>query len=237
MSYLVLAIVQGITEFLPISSTGHLNLYQHFFHLTPSLSLDIFLHGGTLIAVLFVFRKQFRYFWKNFWYIIMASIPAGIIGILFKEQFDTLFANVKLLPFFFLITTMFLFLTKNLKTNQSRLTYKNALIIGIFQAIALLPGVSRSGATIAAGLLVGLPPLEAFNFSFALFIPATLGAIVLAYKDIVFFPSLIIPTILTIITGILALNFLKKTLISKNFWKFSLYTFILALILLLVLNF
>lgn len=228
MNY-ILAVIQGISEFLPISSTGHLNLVQYFFKLSPSLTLDILFHAGTLLAVLFFFRNQIKYFFQNFWYILIGSIPAAIIGVLLKSQFENIFADIKLLPIFFLITSILIYLTKYFKNNTKKINFQNALIIGLFQALAILPGVSRSGATIFAGLLVGLSPIEAFNFSFALFIPATLGAIFLGFNELNFSSNYLLPFILTIIVGIFALNFLKKSLLSKNFWKFSMYTFILVI--------
>jgi len=228
MNY-ILGIIQGISEFLPISSTGHLNLAQHLFGSKPSLSLDIFLHLATLLSVLFFFRKFIKYFFDNLIYIIIASVPVAIIGLLFQEKIDNIFSDIKLLPLFFLITSIFVLSTKYIKSTNTRLNYKNALIIGLFQCIALLPGVSRSGTTIMAGLLMGLSPLEAFNFSFALFIPATIGAVVFGLKDFSFTPSLIPVFILTFFVGVLSLSILKKSLLSKNFWKFSIYTFILAI--------
>ena len=228
MNY-ILGIIQGISEFLPISSTGHLNLAQHLFGSKPSLSLDIFLHLATLLSVLFFFRKFIKYFFDNLIYIIIASVPVAIIGLLFQEKIDNIFSDIKLLPLFFLITSIFVLSTKYIKSTNTRLNYKNALIIGLFQCIALLPGVSRSGTTIMAGLLMGLSPLEAFNFSFALFIPATIGAVVFGLKDFSFTPSLIPVFILTFFVGVLSLSILKKSLLSKNFWKFSIYTFILVL--------
>jgi len=231
MYYFLLAIIQGISEFLPISSTGHLNLAQHLFKLTPSLSLDIFLHIGTLIAVLFFFRNQIKYFFSNIFFIVLASVPAALVGILFKSQISNIFSSISFLPYFFLITSILLFSTKFIKVKNNHLSIKNALIIGLFQALAILPGVSRSGATITAGLLMGLSPLEAFNFSFCLFIPATLGAVLLDYKNLTFSSSLLLPLILTILVGLVSLNILKNILISKNFWKFGIYTLILAIIL------
>jgi len=228
MNY-ILGFIQGISEFLPISSTGHLNLAQYLFGFKPSLSFDIFLHLATLFSVLFFFRKFIKYFFDNLIYIIIASIPVAVIGFIFQDKIDNIFSDIKLLPIFFLITSIFVFSTKFFKNYKQKLNYKKALIIGLFQCIALLPGVSRSGTTIMAGLLVGLSPLEAFNFSFALFIPATIGAVILGLKDFSFTPNLIPVFILTFLVGLFALNILKKSLQSRNFWKFSIYTFILAL--------
>jgi len=234
-----LSLIQGIAEFLPISSSGHLNLAQHFLNLEPSLTLDIFLNTATFLSVLFFFRKQVPYFFKNLKYIIVASIPAGLVGILFKHQISSIFADIKLLPFFFFITSIFVFSTKFFKSKQFKLDYKKAIIIGIFQAIAILPGVSRAGATIFAGLLLGLTSIEAFNFSFCLFIPASLGALALDIKDMsisgIFNLEYLLAFIITFLTGILALNILKKVLVGKKFWIFGIYTFILAIILFFIL--
>ena len=238
-SYL-LGLVQGITEFLPISSSGHLNLLQHFFGLTPSLSLDIFLNTATLLSVIFFFKNQIKYFFANLKYIIIASIPAALVGILLKDQVELIFGDIKLLPYFFLITSALLISTKFIKNkSESKLNYKNALIIGIMQAVAILPAVSRAGSTITTGLWLGLAPVEAFNFSFCLFIVASLGTIVLDYKNLLmasnFSPVMLATFFITFVAGIIALYLLKKVLVSKNFWYFGIYTVILAVVLFFVL--
>jgi undecaprenyl-diphosphatase len=236
---IVLSLLQGIAEFLPISSSGHLNLAQYFFKLSPSLTLDIFLNTATFLSVLFFFRNQIKYFFKNLLFIFIASIPAGLVGILFKDQVNSIFADIKLLPFFFLLTSIFVFSTKFFAPKDTKLDIKKALIIGIFQAIAILPGVSRAGATIFAGLLLGLAPIEAFNFSFCLFIPASLGALILGAKDMstsgIFNPQYLLAFIITFITGIIALNILKKVLAGHKFWMFGIYTFVLAIVLFFIL--
>lgn len=234
-SYL-LGLVQGITEFLPISSSGHLNLLQHFFGLTPSLSLDIFLNTATLFSVLFFFKNQIKYFFDNLHYIIVASIPAALVGILLKHQVENIFSDINLLPYFFLITSALLISTKFIKSKtESKLNYKTALIIGIMQAVAILPAISRAGATITTGLWLGLAPVDAFNFSFCLFIVASLGTIVLDYKNLFmttnFSPVMLSTFFVTFLSGIVALYLLKKVLASKNMWYFGVYTLILSLIL------
>jgi len=242
MTYLqsiILSFVQGITEFLPISSDGHLNLFQHFFRLTPSLTFDIFLHAATFLSVLFFFRNQIKYFFTNLKYIIVGSIPAVIAGFFLKDQIESLFADIKFLPFFFLITGILVLVTKFFQKGDKPLTYFSAFIIGIFQALAILPGVSRSGCTIFAALLFGLLPINAFNFSFSLFIPATAGAILLDLKNILD-PSILTSTnlvsfVITLFVGIIALTFLKKIISSNKFWVFGIYTIILALSLFFIL--
>ena len=242
MSFLqttIFSLVQGIAEFLPISSSGHLNLAQHFLNLEPSLILDIFLNTATFLSVLFFFRKQIKYFFTNLKFIIIASLPAALVGVLFKDQITSLFADIKLLPFFFILGSIFVFSTKFFNKKDTKLTYQKALIIGLFQAIAILPGVSRAGATIFAALLLGLAPIQAFSFSFCLFIPASIGAIVLNAKDLsglnLLSPEYLLAFVLTFLVGIFALGILKKVLIGKKFWIFGIYTFILALILFFIL--
>lgn len=235
---ITLSVVQGITEFLPISSDGHLNLFQHFFKLTPSLSFDVFLHAATFFSVLFFFRKQVSYFFSNLKFIIVGSIPVIIVGLFLKDQISAIFSDPKLLPFFFLITAVLVFATKFFKKNDKKITYLSAFVIGIFQALAILPGVSRSGCTIFAGLLLGLSSINAFNFSFSLFIPASLGAIVLELKNFTNGNTLsqnyIISFILTFIVGLISLSVLKKILAGSKFWIFGIYTFLLSLVLFFV---
>ncbi len=236
---ITLGIIQAVSEFLPISSDGHLNLFQHFFKLTPSLDFDIFLHAATFISVVFFFRHQIKYFFDNLKYIIIGSIPAAIIGILFKDQIESLTALPQLLPFFFLLTGFLVFSTKFIKSKNKPINYLSAFIIGIFQALAILPGVSRSGCTIFSALLLGLSPQNAFNFSFSLFIPATAGAVILGLKDIAssnfFTLNSLIAFIGTFLVGYFVLSIFQKITLNKKFWVFGVYVITLALILFFIL--
>ncbi len=236
---LILAFVQGVTEFLPISSDGHLNLVQHFFGLSPSLTFDVFLHLATFFSVLFFFRQKIPYFISNLKYIIVGSIPTVIVGFFLKDQIEGLFASPKLLPIFFLITALYALITKFLKRQDKKITYQSAFIIGIFQALALLPGVTRSGGTIFSALILGLSPVNAFNFSFSLFIPASAGAILLELKDI-FSPAILtsnnlLAFVITFFVGLAALKVLEKALTSSKYWYFGVYTLILSILLFFVL--
>ena len=230
---IILGIVQAISEFLPISSDGHLNLFQHFFNLTPSLDFDIFLHAATFLSVVFFFRHQVKYFFTNLKYIIVGSIPAAIVGVLLKDQIESIAASPHFLPYFFLFTGIMVLSTKFITTKDKPLTYFSAFIIGIFQALAILPAVSRSGGTIFSALLLGLSPQNAFNFSFSLFIPATAGAIVLGLKDIASsnFITLnnLIAFAITSIVGYFVLNIFQKITLNKKFWIFGIYVIILSL--------
>jgi undecaprenyl-diphosphatase len=234
-----LGVVQAVTEFLPISSDGHLNLFQHFFKLTPSLDFDIFLHAATFISVIFFFRHQTKYFFTNLKYIIVGSIPAAIVGILLKDQIESITAQPHFLPYFFLFTGVMVLSTKFITTKDKPLNYFSAFIIGIFQALAILPAVSRSGGTIFSALLLGLSPTSAFNFSFSLFIPATVGAIILGLKDITSsnFITLnnLIAFVITSLVGYFVLIIFQKITINKKFWIFGIYVIILALVLFFVL--
>jgi len=235
---LILAFVQGVTEFLPVSSSGHLNLFQHYFGYIPSLGFDIFLNTATLLSVLFFFRNQLKFFFSHLPQIIIASIPAALVGILFKDTVESVFSNYSLLPIFFIINSLIIFSTKKSKDKKSQITIFQAIIIGFSQAFAILPGVSRAGTTISTGLALGLSSVEAFNFSFCLFIPASLGAIILGVKDLnvsaFFSTQYLFAFIFTFLVGIFALKLLQKILKDQKIWYFGVYTLILAIILFIV---
>ncbi|HBP51414.1 MAG: Undecaprenyl-diphosphatase [Candidatus Shapirobacteria bacterium GW2011_GWE1_38_10] len=232
---IILALTQGVTEFLPVSSSGHLNLFQHFFGFTPSLSFDIFLNTATLLSVLFFFRNQIKFFFSHLPQIIIASIPATLVGFFLKDTVESVFSNIWLLPLFFLINSLILFSTKKSKGEKSEISLIQAFIVGFSQAFAIFPGVSRAGTTIATGLALGLSPVTAFNFSFALFIPASIGAILLGYKDLdvtaLITSQYLFAFLLTFIVGIIALKLLQKFLKRRQIWYFGIYTIILALLL------
>jgi undecaprenyl-diphosphatase len=236
---LLLGIVQAITEFLPVSSDGHLNLFQYLFQLTPSLDFDIFLHAATFLSVIFFFRHQTKYFFTNLKYIIVGSIPAVIVGVLLKDQIESIAASPHLLPYFFLFTGIMVLSTKFIIPKDRPLNYLSAFIIGVFQALAILPAVSRSGGTIFSAMFLGLSPQNAFNFSFSLFIPVTLGAIVLGLKDIVSsnFITLnnLIAFVVTTFVGYFILSIFQKITLNRKFWIFGIYVIFLAFTLFFIL--
>lgn len=236
---LLFSFIQGLSEFLPVSSSGHLNLAQYLFNIEPSLALDVFLNTATLLSVIFFFRKKIPYFIKNLKYIVIASLPIALIGLFFKDQIDIIFSNINYLPYFFLLGSIFVFSIKFIKKANKKKTLLTVLFIGLFQSIALLPGVSRSGVTIFTALFLGLSSIEAFNFSFSLFIPASIGALLLNAKEItslnVFNFEYILAFLVTFITGVIALSLLKKLLIKGKLWLFSIYTFLLSVLLFFIL--
>ena len=210
----MLGIIQGITEFLPVSSSGHLVIFQHLFGLKePELFFDISVHMGTLVAVIIFFRKEIQtiavslvrfsslYFKKDvsFSYIyedpntklafliVIGSIPTAILGLLFHRVADQLFSSAFIAGFMLIVTGCFLWSTRWIKKKSGNIDHfsiKAALTIGLVQGIAIMPGISRSGSTITAGLFLGLNRETAARYSFLLSIPAILGAEVLTLKDL-----------------------------------------------------
>ena len=189
----ILAIVQGIAEFLPISSSGHLNVFQTMMgKLSESAELNIVLHFGTLLAII-------GFYWKRILalltsdrrvipMLILGTVPAAIIGIYLKKMHEPLLANTLLSGMMFPITGVMLIVLSRLKKGDkeyAKMDYKMVILIGLAQAFALLPGISRSGSTIVMGSLLGLSRQSAATFSFLLAIPAILGATVLELKDII----------------------------------------------------
>jgi undecaprenyl-diphosphatase len=194
---IILGIIQGITEFFPISSSGHLVIFQALFGLKePQLAFDIFLHFGTLISIAIFFHKDIidlfnlegclrqpsRLYQSILFYIIIASIPTFIIGFLFKDAVENFFGMPKVVGAMLVVTGAWLIFAsaRSKRIRQpSNLNFFNSIIIGIAQGIAVMPGISRSGATIGAGLATGLERENAFKFSFLLAIPAVAGACIL----------------------------------------------------------
>jgi len=204
---IILGMVQGITEFLPVSSSGHLVLLQKIFRIEePALIFDTAVHGGTLIAVFIVLRRDIwnilrRIFQPLTFYLVIATIPAVIAALLFKNRIEDAFSSGALLGFAFLITSVLLitseilyrragsgFLTKLEGAAPARfqdeMNWIDAIAIGLLQAVAIIPGISRSGATISAALSRRLDRDFAARFSFLLSIPAILGALVLQAKEL-----------------------------------------------------
>jgi undecaprenyl-diphosphatase len=200
-----LGVVQGLTEFLPVSSSGHLVFFQSLFGLEePQLAFDVMLHLGTLLAVVVYFRTDISQILLGTWawlkgrregeeeaklllWIVVASVPTGLMGILFKDWFESLFSRPKTVGLMLLVTGLLLWLTRIVKKNEKtagKMGVIDALIIGIAQGVAIIPGISRSGATISSGLFRGLRRELAGKFSFLLSIPAIVGATLLEFREI-----------------------------------------------------
>lgn len=194
MKEILIGIVQGLTEFLPVSSSGHIAILEHYFGIfSGDLSREIALHLATLLAVLIFFRRKIlkliRSWWRGkdllyLWYLILGSIPAGVIGLLFEGRIEKAFDSLRLIGVFLILTGIILFTTVFVRNNYARVTGKRSFLIGVAQAFAIFPGISRSGATIVAGVHTGMAGEEAFEFSFLLSIPAIAGAGLLELRKV-----------------------------------------------------
>lgn len=210
---LLLGMVQGLTEFLPVSSSAHLVVVQHLLRFSePMIFFDVVLHLGTLVGLCVYFSGDLAHLIRDSLYgisyllhrkpmkdiaeiaphsrwalgILTASVPTGILGIVFKDWFESLFGSLQAVALALLGTTAILWLTRYFQKDQRGIDtarYRDFLLIGLFQGIAIIPGISRSGATIAAALFLGLRREDAFRFSFLLAIPAILGACLLEFKE------------------------------------------------------
>ncbi len=205
----ILGLVQGFTEFLPVSSSGHLVLAQHALDLRGELlSFDIFVHFGTLLSVVLYFwkdilavavsttRATFSMHWKKAFRddenarmgfaLIVATIPAGAVGLLYRDAIEAAFADPKLVAMNLVITGLILFLTRLARSNPAkRIGIVSGFLIGIAQAFAILPGISRSGSTISSALYLKITPVQAARFSFLMSIPVIGGASLLETMKIV----------------------------------------------------
>lgn len=242
---IILAVVQGLTEFLPVSSSGHLVVLQKIFGFSQAPVLfDILLHVGTLGAIIFYFRKGLAQILstKILWLILLGTVPAALVGVLFEKQIELAFDSLKAVGLAFLFTAGLLFSTKWVKKPNrhfNQLKWLDALFVGIFQAVAILPGISRSGSTIVSGLWRGVERETAFVFSFYLAIPAILGALVLKSSEILIYSSVelvwgLAGMIIAGVVGFFSLGILVRVLKSARFFWFGIYCLVLGIILLLV---
>jgi len=190
LDVLLLALIQGVAEWLPISSSGHLAIAQRQLGLKVPVLFDVMLHVGTLGVVLIAFRKDIVKILRAIvrldtssnegklaLFIIVGNVPTAVVGLIFRETFKSFFSNLTVVGAA-LICTGVLLLASRLKREEKKLGYVDSLLIGTAQGLALIPGISRSGATIAVGLLLGVERETAFKYSFLLSVPAIVGATV-----------------------------------------------------------
>ena len=254
LKIIILAIVQGVAEFLPISSSGHLAIIQNLFniHGNETLLVSIVLHAGTLVAILLFYANEIIQLfsskkWKSIVLIIVGTIPAGIIGVLIKGTGfdDVIFSSMYIPGIGLLITALLLKFGVKKSTGEKEiqdLSIKDSLFVGLFQAFAILPGISRSGSTIAGGLIKKLKSTEAATFSFLLAIPAIAGAVVVEMaahliKSTQELPSQIIPNsglvlgfFISAVIGYFSLKVLISILKKGRLNIFAYYCFILGMI-------
>lgn len=247
---IILGIVQGLTEFLPISSSGHLILFEKLLNINieSNMFFDIALHFGTFFAVVVVFFKDilnlFKPPFKNILYLIIATIPAGVLGVLFSDVIDEVFFDGSYLTVGFLVTALLLIFAesyyktyeKNRTSLYKDINSKNALVIGLFQAFALLPAISRSGATITAGCFCKVKKEQIAKFSFLMSLPVILGSLIVVgvktikAKSEIYINLAVIGAIISFIFGFLAIKIMLKIISKANYKYFSIYLVIVAII-------
>ena len=243
---LILGIIQGITEFLPISSTGHLYLGRHLFGLDDAgLFLDTMLHAGTLIAVLVVYKNELaqiarKPFGKLSMLLVIGTIPAVLVGLLFKDFFDTISVSGRTIGWEFMVTGLILWMADGIQAGRKKMQdirYSDALMIGIFQSAAMMPALSRSGLTIAAGLICKLDRETAAYFSFLLSIPAIAGGLILQLPELfsghaphVSLGGLAIATVAAAICGYAAIVWMIQFLQKRSLKIFALYVWGLGIL-------
>lgn len=262
IEYIILGIIQGFTEPLPISSSGHLRVIKSFFTSTAlsDINFEIIVNFGSLLAILFLYRKEliniiydfFMYiktkekkYKENFnyaWLIVIGTIPAGIIGIIIKDVIEDYFTT-KIIGLMFIITALLLYLIKDKNGYKDKKDLKigDAIKIGLFQCIALIPGISRSGATVVGGMQNNLKKETAINFSFMLYIPISFATMILGTKDLINsnnLGELALPYSISLIVSMLVTYFSAKLfidLMKKNkLIYFSIYCFILGILVFLI---
>ncbi len=240
----VLGIVQGLTEFLPVSSSAHLIIIQNLFHLEGPLLLvfDVVVHVGTLSALLIYFAKDFfplsKISARMFWLIVLATIPTGIIGLLIKHWTEHSFMALWLTAFTLFINSIILISTWWAPRRDQHVMNRwwDALWIGIVQGISVLPGISRSGSTVAAALWLKVKGEDAVRFSFFIAIPAILAAAVLVLpQSIQFFssdtwPVLAVGFVSALVSGYFSIFIVFRVISKGKFHYFAFYTLLLALV-------
>lgn len=239
---IVLGLIQGLTEFLPVSSSGHLLFFEKLGVGEESLFVNICMHIGTLLSVIIVTRKTWLPLLKN-WrdktnlYLIVSCLPTVAIALLLKALAPALIEGAYL-PLGFMVTTVCLIACEKLNFAQNRcLSVKSSILSGVFQGIAVLPGISRSGATITALRLSGVDKKQSADFSFLMSIPVILGSLILESVDLfrgelTIATTDILPivfgTITAFVSGIFAIKFFLKMVKEKSLLPFAIYTFIMS---------
>jgi undecaprenyl-diphosphatase len=263
MHAILLGILQGLTEFLPVSSSGHLVLAQHFLHMNSAenLTFDIMLHFGSLLAVIIYFKRDIYHLlaslchWSsssskhssNHWfalYLFIATVITGAIGLTFKDFFESQFGSPLLVSCMLIVTGIIIFVSDLVPSSQRRVEqmgFFRAVLIGLGQAIAIIPGISRSGTTISVSLFTGIRRDDAARFSFLLSIPAIFGANLSEYKNILNIdPSLIGSyiggVVAAFISGYLVIALLLEIIRRKRLRYFSFYCWAVAIVSLIMLS-
>ena len=248
----VLGLVQGLTEFLPVSSSGHLVLAERLAGVhTPGVFVEVTLHVATLGSVLVVYGRRIVELARGLltgegghrgyvWLLVLATIPAGLVGVLLNDVIEAAFDSLAAVGAAFLLTGLILWSTRRLAGTREAPTTRSAIGIGLMQALAILPGVSRSGSTVAAGLWSGLTPQRAAEFSFLMAVPTIAGAAMLEARDAVAnagavgVGSLAVGFVVAFVSGIWAIRLLVALLRRGHFHAFAPYCWVVGVLTLLL---
>lgn len=250
---LILGIVQGLTELLPISSSAHLTIIPWIFNWNIPEAFDVALHFGTLLAIVIYFFKDwlelikggFKYAVKKektvqgrmFWYIVLATIPGGIVGFILDKFFSGVLNRPIIIAIALMVMGIILyFVDKKCKseTEYEQMTLKQTFLIGVSQALAFIPGVSRSGVTMTTARAMGVKREAAAKYSFLLSTPIVFAATVLKFKDFVFDLPFIVGVLASFIVGIFVIKFLLKYLQKGSFKAFAIYRVIAGILIILI---
>jgi undecaprenyl-diphosphatase len=255
---LILGIIQGLTEFLPVSSSGHLEIAKAFFGdnmlAKESMLMTVILHFATALSTVVVFRKDLKEIFvgllqfknndsfKFSLKIVISMMPAAIVGVMFNDEIENLFGGaLTLVGSMLILTGILLFLTDKAKHTSKQIGFTQAVIIGVSQAIAIIPGISRSGATISSAVLLGIDKEKAARFSFLMVVPLIFGKMAkdIFSGDINFenpnLLSLFIGFICAFITGMLACKLMIKIVKNSKLIYFSIYCFIAGITVIILL--
>ncbi len=250
---LILGIIQGLTEFLPVSSSGHLEIVKALFGgnavAKESMFMTVMLHGATALSTIVIFRKDimeiisglFQFKWNEqkifSLKIVLSMIPAAFVGVAFSDELELLFeGQVLLVGFMLVITALLLYFADKAKTTEKGVSYLSAVIIGVAQAIAILPGISRSGATISTTVLLGVDRAKATRFSFLMVVPLILGKMAkdLLSSDFTAQGEAVMPVVIgfiaAFITGLIACTWMIKLVKKSKLTYFSIYCVVVGLI-------
>lgn len=258
---IILGIMQGLTEFLPVSSSGHLVLVEHLLGVpvTDDITFEVFVHFGTLLSVVVVLGKDIvevsksflaavigmkltkKYYQENEYfrlgvYILLASIPAAVVGIRYEDEISAAFTDPKLVAVMLIFTGMILYLTRLARPAEPRkMGLLQAFLVGVAQAVAIIPGISRSGSTMSMAMYLKVSPFQAARFSFLLSVPVIAGATVLKTGDLIsggftfsYMVPILVGTMVAFFSGYVAIKFLFQIIEKGRFGFFAYYCLIVG---------
>ncbi|MDI6839997.1 MAG: undecaprenyl-diphosphate phosphatase [bacterium] len=242
---LILSIVQGVTEFFPISSSAHLALLEAVFGIKDKLTLTVFLHFGSALAIIAVLCKDIKEIVTKdlqlILVLIIGSIPAGILGFFLRDKIELVFNRLILIGLALVVMGIILWLTSGLEEKRVKVTLLDAILIGIAQGIGIIPGISRSGITISTGIYLGLNRVQAVKFSLLLAIISIIGA---SMFEIICrsvgarlpcpYLSVIIGIFVSFFASYLSIKYLLKVVKGRNFYLFSIYCWVMGFLILII---